>query len=322
MSPRDLVRGAAFALALAYAGPALAGPPSDQATAATLFEEAKKLAAAGDYQGACPKFAEAQRLYPTAGTLLNLGDCHEKTDKLASAWGAFKEAEVVARNGNDTDREQEAQRRAGLLAPRLAKLAIVVPMAARVPGFELKRDGSVVGEAQWGSALPVDVGGHTVEASAPGRKAWSTVVRIETNGAAASVEAPVLEVQSAAPQLSGSFWSAQRVAGASVGGAGVVSLVLGSVFGVRAIAKKGEADKACLPDNPNLCYPEGMTLRGEEKTAGTVSTATFVVGGILVAGGAVLMLTAPRATDKTKDAVSLHVAPASAGAGFALGGRW
>lgn len=319
-SPLRLALWPALGVSLSLPLSAQAGAPSDQAAAATLFDEAKKLAASGDHAGACPKFAEAQRLSPTPGTLLNLGDCYEKLGKLASAWGTFKEAEVVSRAKDDTDREQEAQRRAGLLSTRLSKLAIVVPPAARAPGFELRRDGAVVGEAQWGSPLPVDTGAHTIEARAPGRKAWSTVVRIETNGASASVEAPVLAVEEGAATATASFWSAQRIAGASVGGTGVVGLVIGTIFGARAIAKKTDADKACQPEDPNACNPAGLKLRAEEKTAGTISTAMFVAGGILVAGGVVLMITAPRAVEKDKGGVSLYVAPAAAGVG--LGGRW
>src|ERR1700712_5045212 len=76
-----------------FAGPALA---ADAVTAEALFDEAKKLAAAGDFAKACPMFAEANRLDRGAGTLLHLADCYEKNRQSASAWATYKEAASAA----------------------------------------------------------------------------------------------------------------------------------------------------------------------------------------------------------------------------------
>ena len=302
---------------------AFAAPAHGQTTADALFDEGKALMKAGAYDRACPKIQEAHRLSPTPGTVLRLGDCLERGGKLASSWSAFKEAEVMARNAKDADREREAQRRSGLLAPKLARLAIVVPPAARIPGFELKRNGAVVGEGQWGSALAVDVGAHTIEVTAPGRKPWSTVVRIETDGSTASVEIPVLTPEASdGPKAQGSAWGAQRIAGVAVGGAGVVGLVVGAVFGARALSKNSESKAECSPTDPTLCNDAGAALRGEVKTAGTISTVAVVVGGVFVAGGLVLAITAP--STKASDSVRLTMGAGvgSADLGFAIGRRW
>jgi hypothetical protein len=128
-------------------------------------------------------------------------------------------------------RQAEAARRAALLAPRLAKLTIAVPPGARVPELEVRRDDSTVGEGTWGASLPADSGPHTVIASAPGYKPWSTVVRIETDGATVSVEVPPLEKLPEKPPEPAALgpaappppppapfvWSAQRIAGIAVG---------------------------------------------------------------------------------------------------------
>jgi hypothetical protein len=313
----------ALAACLAAAAPAAAASPTDQAAAETLFREAKKLMADGDYEHACPKFVESQRLDPTVGTQLNVGNCFEKAGKMASAWGAFKAAEMAARDAGAKGQEGEAQRRAEALAQKLARLAIVVSPAAKVPGFEVRRDGELVGEGQWGSAVPADTGWHKIEATAPGKKAWSTTVRIEADGSSASMNVPELEALGGeGPGATAPFWGGQRIAGVAVGGVGVVGLVVGAVFGGRAIAKKGEADKQCLPDNPNVCYAAGVALRHDEKVAGNASTAMLVAGGVLAAGGLVLVLTAPGLTSGKKDAVRLQVAPTVGGATASFSGRW
>ncbi|MFT3770158.1 MAG: hypothetical protein QM820_32415 [Minicystis sp.] len=312
---------------VAAASPAWAADPAAQAAGAALFQEAKQLAGAGDWQHACPKFVEAQRLFPTTGTLLNIGNCYEKLGKLASAWGAFKEAEVMARNLNDVEREQEASRRAQALSPQLAKLAINVPPATRVPGFELRRDGTVIGEGQWGAALPVDRGQHTIEASAPGRKVWSTWVRVETNGSSVTVEVPALEVAPVADggEPRGAGWGAQRIVGATIAGSGLIGLVIGATLGGLAIAKNNASKEDCRPNEPAICNQAGFDKRLAAGRMADASTAMFIGGGIALAGGAVLFFTAPKpAASKSTGVVRLGAQPmvSERQAGLSLTGWW
>jgi serine/threonine-protein kinase len=312
---------------LAFASTVLASGPADQAAATTLFQEAKQLAGAGDFARACPKFAEAQRLFPTTGTLLNIGNCYEKLGKLASAWGAFKEAEAAAHRQEDRDREQEAARRAQALAPQLARLTVDVPPAARVPGFELRRDGSVVGEGQWGTALPVDPGEHTFEASAPARKAWSASVKVEANGSSARVEVPALEalpgqrVSEEPPP----FWGPQRVAGVVLGGVGIAGLVTSVIFTARLVSKNGASRDHCEPADATQCDPTGVGLRNEAFAAARVATGTFVAGAVAAGAGLVVFLTAPRGAVRPEAPSARWRVVPSAGreyVGLAIQGDW
>ncbi len=294
MTPRfTMVSALAVLAALGLASPTFAASAQDQAAADVLFKDAKKLAAAGDFEHACPKFVESQRLDPSSGTLLNIGNCYEKLGKLASAYGAFREAEVSARNSGDTGRQAEAARRAEALSPQLAKLSIVVPPAARVPGFELKKDGAVVGEGQWGSSLPADVGHHEIVASAPGHKPWSTVVRIDTNGAAASVEVPPLEKLPAEAGMGAGFtWSTQRSVGVAIGGVGVIGVVVGGVFGVITLNKASASKSHCTADL-STCDPIGGQLQHDAHTTANVSNAAFGIGGAALVAGVVAFVTTP-----------------------------
>jgi serine/threonine-protein kinase len=319
--------GASLCAALAGApSPAWGADPTAEATASALFQEAKRLVAAGDFEHACPKFAEAQRLFPTTGTLLNLANCLEKFGKLASAWGVFKQAEITARNQGDADREQEASRRAQALAPQLPKLAIVVPPAARVPGFELRRDGDLVGEAQYGTSLPVDPGNHTVQATAPAHKSWSTVVRVEPTGAAASVEVPPLEAAPVETAPPSSTWSTQRTIGVVLGGVGLVGLGVGTAFTVKAMGLNADSLPHCLPKDVTKCDATGVPLRNRAFDAAHVSTGAFVMGAAFLAGGVVVFLTAPRSTAKKPETpgARIEVRPmaGSGVGGLALQGAW
>ena len=306
---------------IALSSPAWAVTPAEQAAANALFEEGRRFSKAGDWANALPKYLEVSRIENTPGVQLNIADCLEHLGKLASAWGAYREAELRARASNDAEREAEARRRADALEPRVSKLAIVVPPAARVPGLEVRRDDQPVGEGQWGSAVPADAGQHTVQASAPGYKPWSTTVTIDKDGSAASVEVTALEKLS----VMGGSGSPQRAVGIAVGSVGLVGLAVGGVLGGLAMSKYNASKTQCVPSQPNVCTPSGIDQR---KTAGTfadASTGLLVAGGVLVAAGVIVFATGPSAASpKTQGVQRLELAPVAGfgTTGFSLRGAW
>jgi hypothetical protein len=189
-------RRAAALLAVAAvlaAAPALAQPtPDDKAAAEALFEHAKVLMKEGRFAEACPKLEESQRLDAGVGTMLNLGDCYEKSGKTASAWAEFLDAAASARAAGQPEREKRARERAAVLEPRLNRLSITV--AAEVPALEVQRDGVPVQKALWGTPVPLDPGDHNVVAAAPGKKAWSKLVHLDpADLTPVSVVVPALE---------------------------------------------------------------------------------------------------------------------------------
>jgi tetratricopeptide (TPR) repeat protein len=106
----------------------------NRSAALALFEQGRELAAEGNHAAACDKFGAAAKLAHSAGTLLNLGDCYERTGRTASAWAAFRDAAGAAqRTGRDAE-ESEARRRQDALQPMLSHLRIDVPDALRIAG--------------------------------------------------------------------------------------------------------------------------------------------------------------------------------------------
>ena len=73
--------------------------------------------------------------------------------------------------------------------------------------------------------------------------------------------------------------------------AGGVGLVLGTIFGVSTISTWGAAGGDCN----NGCLPgtKAQAERSQALTDATVSTVGFIAGGVLLAGGVALWLTAP-----------------------------
>ena len=275
--------------------------------AEALFREGRQLMDAKDFATACPKFAESQKLEPAPGTLLNLADCYEKGGQTASAWTAFKEAAKAAAARNRADWVTTATQRAALLEPKLATLAITVGRSADVPSLRIERDGAAVERDVWGTAVPIDPGPHSLVASASGKKAWSRKIDVAATKNVL-VDVPVLEAETSSatppslanepPPRPAKDGSGMRVAGYVVTGLGVVGLAVGTVTGVSALGKRSDAEASCV-SYPSNCSADATGANDDAKKLATISTVSLIAGGVLVAGGIVLIVIAPRTADKS-----------------------
>jgi len=285
---------------------------------------------AGKLDEACPKLAESQRLDPGTGTLLNLGACHEKQGKLATAWAEFSDAEALSRRDGRDDRVAFAKDHLAAIEPKLSRLTISVAAGADVPGFEIKLDDAVVGAPSLGIALPIDPGPHRVAASAPGKLPWHASVAIRVGPSQESVvvqpladapkEAEPLAAPNAPPAADqGSPGRTQRIIAYGLGGLGVVGLGLGTAFGLTASSKNDESNsKGCFG---NDCIGVAADLRKDARSAGTIATVAFAVGGAALAGGAILFFTAPSSKVPSARA-SARVSLGPGGALLAIGSAW
>lgn len=165
-----------------------------RATAQVLFNDADALMTKHRYAEACPKLEEVLKLQPgKIGTMLALAQCYEHIGKLASAWASYLESEVAA-SALHNQREKLAHDSAAALAPRLLKLNIVVSPEVP-PETVIRRDTTLIGNVQWGQALPIDPGSYRIEATCPGRKTWSTLVEAVGEAKVITVDIPALEIE-------------------------------------------------------------------------------------------------------------------------------
>jgi serine/threonine-protein kinase len=316
---RSLSAPLAIALSLATATSRAdnATQAEQKAAAQALFEEGRALVEQGRFDDACPKLAESQRLDPGIGTMLWLGDCYENTHHSASAWAMFKDAAGAAAMRHD-DRERVARERAAQLESKLTRLTISV--GAEQAHLEVRRDGILLGSAEWGVPIPVDPGSHTVSAEAPGRHRWSTTVELPPGPEAVEVTVPALPREEAsAPDAalprpakaprprSNDIGSGMRIAGAGIGGAGLVAVAAGVFFAVRAKTAYNDSNQAGHCHADNECDPTGLKDRNDAFSMATAATIAIGAGAAAVAGGAVLFFAAPH-----RDA-SVAVAPTPGG---------
>ncbi len=333
----------ALTLTLALAASARTASAQEASRAQALFDDGRRLMNEGKLAEACPKLAASQRLDPGAGTLMNLATCFDKNGQLASAWATYKEAAAASRSSNHADWEAAARGRAEKIEPDLARLVVTVPPESRIAGLVVERDGTPIDPAEFATPMPIDGGPHTIRASAPGKKAWTTQITIAGPKARASVTVPVLlgEGGSAAPVSpvvppggerpsdppgagGKDIGSTRRLIGLVAGGVGIVGIGVGTVFGLKAKSTYNDAVGSC---NAEHQCPQGSLDKADDASSqATLSTVSFVAGGVLLAGGAVLYLTAPRAAATSGSAGKagyMHVSLGGPGlAGMTLGGAF
>lgn len=299
---------------VARAATAQPAPASnDAANADALFTEAKQLMSSGDYAAACPKLAESYRLDPGTGTLTALAVCHQHVGKTATAWNEFVEVASSAQRQGRADREAFARQNISALEPLLSRLTIhVPPETALLPNLQVRRDSIVVSQPAWGAAVPVDPGDHLIEATATDREPWSQHVVVEANADKKEVvitpldkiegpkaPAPIVEsppllkptpAETPPPDHGAAF--PMRTVGLVVGGAGIVSLALGTYFGVTALSKSGNAKIRCPS---STCSDSGAVAENNDaKSDAVISNITVVAGVAALGAGAFLFLSAPK----------------------------
>jgi hypothetical protein len=285
-------------------------PTAPTPEAVAFFDEARKLMAAGDYQGAIPKLEQSVKATRTVGALLNLGRCYEEIGRAASAWATYRAGASLARELHDA-READANGFADRVRTRVAYVTIDARAIEGVHGAELTLDG---GPAAGNEALPVDPGAHVVEAAAPGKISESVKIDVRGDGDRATVKLdPLMDLPfmrprppTRAPETPPPA-SPRRTMGFVVGGVGVGATAIGLATGLMAIAKHSQATSAC-PTYPDHCPSSGVAdgPNRDSQTFATISTVGFVAGGALLATGALLVITAPVEASRTG---AVRVAP-------------
>lgn len=327
-SPRLPLRLAPFFAALSIgAAPAPAAaqttPSELDPETLRLFERGRQLVKDGKCDEAVPVFLDVLGRQETVGTLLNLAECYRHLDRRASAWRRFLEAETLARTKGDP-RAADAHGFAATLEPGLAHLTIALAPAADAAGLQVRLDGVPIDRDALGKPAPVDAGQHVVEATAPGREPRMARVVVARDGADArfTIDPLATPEQRETTRVvevvrTTNDGRAQRTAGVVVGAAGVVSLAVGAVFGLVASGHLSDAKAACHGSYPACSPGDEAPVHDAERASrdtATISTIGFVAGGLLLAGGVALYLTAPRAPKP--------VAVGAGPRGVVVGGAW
>jgi hypothetical protein len=296
----------------------------DKAAALDLFNAAKKDMDAKNYVEACRKLELAHNYDRSLdGIVLNLATCYQRQGKWASAWGRFKDSLVRAEKAGNEARIAAAKAGIADTEPRISRVTLKV--ATQVPGLEIKRDDKVVDPNEFGIAVPIDPGEHTIIASATGYKTWTTKFTIAVTAESRTVEVPVLKaepkVEAPGPKDVGPGAApSSPLAGYLALGAGVV--LVGAGVGAHFVARSAYDDykAGCAAQTTPTCEDEV----GKSKVQ-TWQTLSFVAGGAgLVAAGIGVVLLVTNKREPRPGTASIVATPTvgATGAGFALSGAF
>jgi hypothetical protein len=177
------------------------------------------------------------------------------------------------------------------------------PAGSDLSAVKVTVDGLPLTDRLTGTPVSVDPGEHTFMFEAPGQPMLQkkliihesekdrrefVVLGTPDTGAATGAGTQPPSFPSPSPTTSG--LGTQKVLAIVAGGIGVVGIGLGSAFGLMTISKKNDARSVC----PNLCMnQDGVNRWSDAGSTGNISTIAFIVGGVGLAGGAVLWFTAP-----------------------------
>src|SRR5262249_16439832 len=116
---------------------ATANAASAQSTSAAdeAFRQGRELLKAGKWAEACEQFDKSQSLDPQLGTVVNIGQCSEHINRLATAAAAYRE--LVAKDSKE-DRKAVAKERLAAIERRIPTL--IVKIAAPPAGLTVSLD--------------------------------------------------------------------------------------------------------------------------------------------------------------------------------------
>jgi hypothetical protein len=325
-------------LVVAAAATVLLSTPAraqDQATIAAAREMAKRGMVAydaGKFDEAEEKLGRAYEVVKVPTLALYRARALRQLGKLVEAAELYLEAtqlEVGAREkarqkARQLAAQRDAERERSELLPRIPNVVVELE-DADADAVTVTIDGVPIPGALLGSPRPVNPGERQVLGTRGTQEVRETVtlaeaetktvrLRFGPDPSAKPEEPPPAPPPSEAPPADEppdepGWLPHQRTVGwigLGVGGAG---LVFGSVMGLRAMAQQSELDKHGCSDGH--CYGDQSSDIDAYDTSRTLSTIGYAVGGVGVAAGIVLLLTAP--SEQEAPPVSAWIGPRMAG---------
>jgi hypothetical protein len=262
---------------------------ADRDAARRVAAEGYRLLQRGDYQGALSKFQVAEQLVHAPPHLLYMARAHTGLGQLRAAKRLYRQILDEVANPGDPEPFRQARGEAATdiaaLDRRLARLTI------RVEGVRPEQAAAFVdGEpVAIGSAAEVDPGEHKVMVRTPGTPDRIEVVTL-AEGAREEVVVRLTGVVASGPTGRGDATDPWIVPAIVSFGVGLVGIVAGAVTGALSLSKVGELDDRCVD---RVCPTSEQELADEAALLGDVSTAMFVIGGVGVAAGVVLVAWQP-----------------------------
>lgn len=304
-------------MGLALSAPSSFAKPNkaDAAAAKKALAQGKKHEGKKDWEAAREAYQKALELNDTPGTRLRLAKAEEKLGNLVEAAEQLRLA-LESKKLNFAQR-RGADRSLKSLGKRIPSLRLELP-----GGFDGKVtiDDEEVSENERIEPVHVNPGTRVVRAEAEGflpfKESFELAEGEEKVVTVLLTEKPKEKAAPAPVKAEAKSSGSQRTLGyisLAVGGAG---LVVGGAMGLAARSTRSELETSCPND---VCSERNRDLYDKGKTQADIATAGFIVGGVGLSLGAVLLLTAsddgekPAEVDSAKLKLTPVVGPAQVG---------
>lgn len=305
-------RIAAAAVALLMLSSIPAGAAPEGGDAKTLLTDARNALKENRFDDAVKAFRKADELESTPQLKLELAQALIAAGKLLDA---SKELNSLVDTANSTAPrkiKQDARAALDALEPRIPWLQI------KIVGPEQRLTSTTVDgkEIDAENEVPIDPGEHVIAADADGYKPAEKKVTL-AEGVHETVEVQ-LEKDAPPPPPPKPVAPPPKPASSSSGliipmgvafGVGAIGLGVGTVFGIMALNETADLERKC---SRGICPDDTRSRRAQDAALadGNISTVSFIVGGVGVAAGGVLlglMLASP--SPQPKDKATASVSP-------------
>ncbi|MGO9836125.1 MAG: hypothetical protein ACLP1X_18135 [Polyangiaceae bacterium] len=331
---------ACFAIAATVAFGALAEPAhaqsdDDRATARALGQEGQQALDAKDYRTAEDRYRRADKLVHAPTLMLGLARSLAAEGKYVEAQETYNRMvrEGLPPGAPDVFKHalEEAKKEVEAVTPKVSGVTITVKAAAGgdIPDPKVVLDEHPINAASLGVRRSIDPGSHVLRASADGfktaEKSFTVLeggsvdepITLEKDTSAPAGPAPVAGPAPAGPvSLTGSSTAPEATPSGKhsalpwvafgIGGAG---LIFGGITGLLAVGDHSTLANHCTN---GTCPPSQDSNLSSYHTMGALSTVGFIVGGVGVAAGVVLLVTQPKGEPSTTPATAtgFQIAPA------------
>jgi hypothetical protein len=324
---RSLRRFTVLALLSALAPvPAFAQSDSDRATARGLGQQGEAALATKDWKRAEEDFRRGDALFHAPTLTVGLARAQAAQGKFVEAWENYHRViiENVSTSAGFAKALADAQSEIGAIEGRRSRVTVTVT-GADAPKVTI--DDTPVRVEALGVERFVDPGPHVFKAVADGYQpvsqsltiaegsAQTVTLALQKDAAAGVVVVAPAPIPGAAPSAypaevepvsSAHGSSPGRTAGFVAIGIGGAGLVEGIITGLIAVGKHSDLAKACTN---GVCPPQEDSAVSTYHTMGTLSTVGFIVGGVGLIGGTVLVLASPKSKGPAGPATGLSVTP-------------
>lgn len=293
---------------------------ADESTAEQMFQDGLAAMKKNDFPTACEAFKNSNKADPSPGTQINLAVCYEKQKLWASAWTWYRSAAGLAEQRQQAARQKTAEDSANRIKPSVHYIVIAVKDAPA--DMVVKRDGAEVIVTLSGKEvpLPIDPGDHTIDITSTKTKPYTKKVTMQDNPNTDRVdvqleELPPDQIPTTNPGPGNTTiieknevvndGSTQRLVGMIIGGVGVLTAI--GAVGVQVLALGQASDRDDLKKQQAAATGDvakaafNHSINSDNSAAKNDQLIAIILGAgalAMIAGGAVIYFTAPKAAKK------------------------